>query len=116
VIYIFSSRFCCSTSRDEAATRKVAADGGENESNSEDEDNHFYYFAGHDPQVVAQLPQNLRSALGATITKKRAFTTESVDAIIDLAAEKNSFQAIQRMLVMKQKRAFYQKTRDFYSV
>jgi hypothetical protein len=54
--------------------------------------------------------------LGATITKKRAFTTELVDEIIDLTAKKNSFRAIQRMLVMKQKRAFYQKTRDFYSI
>jgi hypothetical protein len=117
VIYKFSTRFCCSTHRDEAATPKVAADGGsENESNSQDEDNHFYYFAGHDPQVVAQHPQNLRSTLGAAITKKRAFTSELVDEIIDLAAETNSFQAIHRMLVMEQKRAFYQKTRDFYSV
>jgi hypothetical protein len=54
-------------------------------------DNHPYYFVGHCPEVIAQLPPNIRSSFGIVITNKRAFTTRLVNHIIDQAASKVSF-------------------------
>jgi hypothetical protein len=108
IIYLFSGRFRCKIRQDQAPT-------GTTQELDED-DNNPYYFVGHSPEVLCKLPPNIRSSLGMTISRKRAFTTKLVDSIIDDAAGQMSFQRIQKTLAGRQSRAFYTLKRDFYSV
>jgi hypothetical protein len=91
VTYNFASRFCCMINRDAARESKLT---NEDEEMDDQDDNHPYYFVGHCPEVIAQLPPNIRSSFGIVITNKRAFTTRLVNHIIDQAASKVSFLAM----------------------
>jgi hypothetical protein len=51
-----------------------------------------------------------------TITRKQAFTTDLVEEIIDLAAGRMGFKAIQKKLAGKQRRTFYNLKRNFTAI
>jgi hypothetical protein len=113
VTYNFASRFCCKINRDAARKSKST---NEDEEMDDQHDNHPYYFVGHCPEVIAQLPPNIRSSFGIVITKKRAFSTKLVNHIIDQAASKVSFLTMRANLVSAQKRHLYESQRSFYGV
>jgi hypothetical protein len=82
----------------------------------DEDDNNSFCFVGHCPEVLCKLPPNIRSSLGMTITRKRAFTTELVNSIIDDAAGHMGFQRMQKKLAGQQKGTFFNLKRDFYGL
>lgn len=111
VIYLFSGKFRCRIQQDQKAPEGTT----ENLIFDED-DNNYCCFVGHCPEVLCKLPPNIRSSLGVTVTRKRAFTIALVDSVIDDAAGQMGFKRIQKKLAGAQKRSFYNLKRDFYGV
>lgn len=102
--FFFSSRYYCKIRR---AQNSSSGDSGESEDQIGDASDHAYYFAGHDPDVMRFLTDDIRDMLDLVVTKRRAITRAFSDEIFEQAALKSSFLSIRKKAVSHRQNLFY---------